>query len=333
MQLLTVAVPELEKKAKEGGESGRKEINRYTRILTLALAIFQGTLLCFTLRTQGGLFADSTGLGLGVKIVQVVLAITAGTAFLLWLGESITEKGIGNGVSLIIFGKHHGPPAFQLWHVVDIVPGWRREPSPHPGVARDVRHRDVDRGGDGTGDAQGTRAARPARGRRGQGYGGWKHLPAVQGELVRRDAHHFCDGATGNPADCGTNDPPHLGGTFFQNLTKALQPGFTPFGLLACAIYTIVIMAFTYFYTAVMMNIPEMSDNLKKWNAFIPGIRPGKDTTAYLDRVMTASHWPARSSWPASPWSSTWRRRVGDSQQAFSLYGGNVTAHRGGSGT
>lgn len=289
MQLLTVAVPELEKKAKEGGESGRKEINRYTRMLTLALAVFQGILLCLTLRSQGGLFAGSEGLSLYVKMFQVVLAITAGTAFLLWLGESITEKGIGNGVSIIIFGNImvRLPSNFgQLWAlytgnavnimqivalivtfilvtavVVAMVQATRKVPVQHA--------RRVVGGGKVT-------------------AGGSTFLPfKVNSSGVMPII--FAMALLAIPATAGSMIPPQWGSVsvFFQNLAKALQPGFGALGLIACAIYTLVIMGFTYFYTAVMMNIPEMSDNLKKWNAFIPGIRPGKDTTAYLDRVMT----------------------------------------------
>jgi preprotein translocase subunit SecY len=280
MQLLTVAIPELEKKAKEGGESGRKEISRYTRYLTLALALFQGTLLCLTLKSQAALTLGPVG------IIQIVIAITAGTAFLLWLGESITEKGIGNGVSIIIFGNImvRLPSNFgQLWElyrggavtliqiaaliltfvlvtafVVAMVQATRKVPVQHA--------RRVVGGGKVT-------------------AGGSTFLPfKVNSSGVMPII--FAMALLALPATVGGFAPGKFG-EVFQNMAKALQPGIHGWGLLACLIYTLVIMAFTYFYTAVMMNIPEMSDNLKKWNAFVPGIRPGKDTTAYLDRVMT----------------------------------------------
>ncbi|HEY3412986.1 MAG TPA: preprotein translocase subunit SecY [Armatimonadota bacterium] len=286
MQLLTVAVPSLEKMAKEGGESGRKEINKYTRMLTLALAIFQGTLLCVTLRSQGGLFVGISGFMLYLKMFQIVLAITAGTAFLLWLGESITEKGIGNGVSIIIFGNImvRLPSNFgELWAlyvggtvsilqiaalvvtfvavtaiVVAMVQAVRKVPVQHA--------RRVVGGGKVT-------------------AGGSTFLPfKVNSSGVMPII--FAMALLALPATLG-GVAPGKAGEFFATVARDLQPGLTVTGILACLVYTIVIMGFTYFYTAVMMNIPEMSDNLKKWNAFIPGIRPGKDTTAYLDRVMT----------------------------------------------
>lgn len=280
MQLLTVAVPSLEKKAKEGGESGRKEINKITRYLTLVLALFQGTLLCLTLKSSSALALGPLG------IVQIVLAITAGTAFLLWLGESITEKGIGNGVSIIIFGNIMVslPSNFgQLWElyrgnavsflqiaalvltfvmvtafVVAMVEAVRKVPVQHA--------RRVVGGGKVT-------------------AGGSTFLPfKVNSSGVMPII--FAMAFLALPATIGGFAPNPVG-PWFRELAKYLQPGLTFGGIVACIFYTVVIMAFTYFYTAVMMNIPEMSDNLKKWNAFIPGIRPGKDTTAYLDRVMT----------------------------------------------
>lgn len=280
MQLLTVAIPELEKKAKEGGESGRKEINKYTRYLTLVLSLFQGVLLCMTLRSQSALNLGPVG------IIQIVIAITAGTAFLLWLGESITEKGIGNGVSIIIFGNImvRLPSNFgTLWTlyrgnavnllqivalvltfvvvtgvVVAMVQATRKVPVQHA--------RRVVGGGKVT-------------------AGGSTFLPfKVNSSGVMPII--FAMALLALPATVGGFAPGRVG-SIFRGMAKALQPGFTGWGLFACLIYTVVIMAFTYFYTAVMMNIPEMSDNLKKWNAYIPGIRPGKDTTAYLDRVMT----------------------------------------------
>jgi preprotein translocase subunit SecY len=280
MQLLTVAVPSLEKMAKEGGESGRKEINRYTRMLTLFLALFQGSLLCVTLKTTASL-----NLGL-LGIVQIVIAITAGTAFLLWLGESITEKGIGNGVSIIIFGNimvrlpYNFGMLFKLYQggavtiiqiaaliitfvivtgiVVAMVQATRKVPVQHA--------RRVVGGGKVT-------------------AGGSTFLPfKVNSSGVMPII--FAMALLMLPATLG-GVLPGKAGQIMTSFANKLQPGLTWWGAFGCLVYTVVIMAFTFFYTAVMMNIPEMSDNLKKWNAFIPGIRPGKDTTAYLDRVMT----------------------------------------------
>lgn len=280
MQLLTVAVPSLEKKAKEGGESGRKEINKLTRMLTLGLAIFQGTLLCLTLKSSAALSLGWLG------IFQIVVAITAGTAFLLWLGESITEKGIGNGVSIIIFGNImvRLPSNFgELWalylggsvsllQIAALVLTFVAVTSIVVAMVQAVRKVPVQHARRVVGGGKVT-------------AGGSTFLPfKVNSSGVMPII--FAMALLALPATLGGVVPGAVGG-FFQEVAKKLQPGLTFWGLAACAVYTIVIMGFTYFYTAVMMNIPEMSDNLKKWNAFIPGIRPGKDTTAYLDKVMT----------------------------------------------
>jgi preprotein translocase subunit SecY len=285
MQLLTVAVPSLERKAKEGGESGRKEINKITRWLTLGLAIFQGLLLVGTLRTQGSLFAGQHGFGLYVPIFQIVLSITAGTAFLLWLGESITEKGIGNGVSLIIFGNimvrlpSNFGQLFELtkggavqWYqiialivvfvavtafVVAMVEATRKVPVQH---ARRVMS--------GGKVAQGGSTFLPFK----VNSAGVMPIIFAMALLALPQAASQIPGVVGH---------------WMTRLSIWVLPGPTFPGAVAAVIYTAVIVFFTYFYTAVMMNIPEMSDNLKKWNAFVPGIRPGKDTTAYLDKVMS----------------------------------------------
>lgn len=280
MQLLTVAVPSLEKKAKEGGESGRKEINRYTRMLTLALAVFQGTLLCFTLRGQASLNINMLG------ILQIVIAITAGTAFLLWLGESITEKGIGNGVSIIIFGnimvrlpssfgmlfKLYDGGAVTLVQIAALIITFVLVTSVVVAMVQATRKVPVQHARRVVGGGKVT-------------AGGSTFLPfKVNSSGVMPII--FAMALLALPATLGGVAPGKVG-LFFSSFAKKLVPGLTGWGIVACLVYTLVIMAFTFFYTAVMMNIPEMSDNLKKWNAFVPGIRPGKDTTAYLDRVMT----------------------------------------------
>lgn len=285
MQLMTVAIPELEKKSKEGGESGRREINRITRLLTLFLALFQGILLVITLRSQGALFVGVSGLPLIIKMSQIVIAITAGSAFLMWLGDSITEKGIGNGVSIIIFGNilvrlpaefsnlftltsAGSVNLFQIIalivvfvavtaFVVALVEAVRKVPVQHA--------RRVVSGGKVT---QGGSTFLPFK------VNTAGVMPIIFAMALLAMPQMF------------VNAPGKVG-QIFQTLNKWLMPDLTWTGLFASFIYTLVIIFFTYFYTAVMMNIPDMSDNLKKWNAFVPGIRPGKDTTQYLDKVMT----------------------------------------------
>jgi preprotein translocase subunit SecY len=238
-----------------------------------------------TLRSQAGLFVGVGGFPLIIKMTQIVIAITAGSAFLMWLGDSITEKGIGNGVSIIIFGNilvrlpseftnlftlaHAGAVSmFQILalivvfvavtaFVVALVEATRKVPVQHA--------RRVVSGGKVT-------------------QGGSTFLP-FKVNTAGVMPIIFAMALLAMPQMLTT--APGKIGAWMRVLNKWLLPDLTWTGLVAAIFYTLVIIFFTYFYTAVMMNIPDMSDNLKKWNAFVPGIRPGKDTTVYLDKIMT----------------------------------------------
>lgn len=276
MQLLTVAIPSLEALAKEG-EQGRKKISQYTRYLTGVLAAFQAVGVNKLLMSQGVLEADT------FRFLQIVITLTAGTAFLMWMGEQITDKGIGNGVSLVIFagivatlppqilntyslvvgGAYAMPRIFLLVllllgtvvGIVAIQQAQRKIPIQH--VKRVVGHKVYG----------GSTSFLPLR---VNSAGVIPIIFALAIQMLPQTIASF--------AGTGTF------GVAFRNLADKFSPGASVWAGVA---YAGVIIFFTYFYTAVTFNVTEVADNLKKYGSFIPGIRPGRPTLEYLDRVMT----------------------------------------------
>ncbi len=277
MQLLTFAIPSWQELSKEG-ESGRKRIAQYTRYLTMALALAQATGFVLFLRHSNVLAPNP------FMVIEVILTMMAGTAFLMWLGEQITDKGIGNGVSLIIFcgimvrlpsqlaGVGAGVLAGTIkpWQVLILVVaffatvigvvfvtlGQRKIPIQH--VRKIVGNK--------------------------MSQGGTSYLPfrvASAGVIPII----FALSIQLLPATFATFVPKETPiGHFLQRASAVMQPGYSP---IAALIYAAIIVFFTYFYTAVTMNVEQISDDLKKYGSFIPGIRPGKPTMEYLDKVMT----------------------------------------------
>jgi preprotein translocase subunit SecY len=282
MQLLTVAVPQLEALAKEG-EHGRKKISQYTRYMTIFLGLFQAYGMNKLLAGQGIL--DATPF----TFVQIVLTLTAGTAFLMWVGEQITDKGIGNGVSLVIFAgiaaslgpqlyntgmllKSHSFSVFgvigmgvlfigTIVGIIAIQQAQRKIPIQH--VKRVVGNKVY----------QGSSSFLPLR---VNSAGVIPIIFAISIQLFPATIAQF----VGRNVKIGS----WAVGEWFTKLANNLSPGATWY---AAAIYVVLIILFTYFYTAVTFNVPEVVDNLKKYGSFIPGIRPGKPTLEYLDRVMS----------------------------------------------
>ncbi len=278
MQLLTFAIPQWQELAKEG-ESGRRRIAQYTRYLTVALGIVQGIGLTALFRSQGIFPANNP-----LVMVEAVLSMTAGTMFLVWLGELITDKGIGNGISLIIFcgimvrlpnqignvGQSVVAGAVAPWQVLILVVaffatvigiifvtlGQRKIPIQH--VRKIVGNKMT--------------------------QGGTSYLPfkvasagvipiifALSIQLLPLTFLQFV--APGS----------HLHDQL-EHFANIMSPGKNP---LTGLVYAAIIVFFTYFYTAVTMNVEQIADDLKKYGSFIPGIRPGKATQDYLDKVMT----------------------------------------------
>jgi preprotein translocase subunit SecY len=278
LQLLTVVVPHLERLSKEG-QAGRKKITQYTRYGTVVLSIIQGFGISVGLETMaapGGASVVITP-GWGFRLMTV-MTLTAGTAFIMWLGEQITERGIGNGISLIIFaGIVAGIPSatgntFRLMStgemgiflvilllvmmvvvvgaIVFVEQGQRRIPVQY---------------------------AKRVVGRRM--YGGQStHLPLkinTSGVIPPI----FASSIIMFPATIASfvNVP------WMKTVADAMHPGNIVYNL----IYVGFIFFFCYFYTAVTFNPVDVADNMKKYGGYIPGIRPGKRTADYIDKVLT----------------------------------------------
>lgn len=278
LQLLTSVVPHLEKLSKEG-EAGRRKITQYTRYGTVFLSIIQGFGISVGLEQMSGPSGAMIVMnpGWGFRLMTM-LTLTAGTAFIMWLGEQITERGIGNGISLIIFAGIVArlPSAINnsvslmktgeislfiflfiivlMIAVVGVIvfaeQGQRRLPIQYPKriVGRKV-------------------------------YGGQSsHLP-LKINMAGVIPPIFASSILIFPATIinFTNIP------FLNVISDSLNPT----GLIYNLLYVAIIVFFCYFYTAIQFNPTEVADNLKKNGGFIPGMRPGKMTAEYIDRVLT----------------------------------------------
>lgn len=278
LQLLTVVIPHLEQLKKEG-EQGRKKITQYTRYGTVLLSIIQGFGIAVGLESM----QSPTGVGVVFNSgwyfrIMTVITLTAGTAFIMWLGEQITERGIGNGISLIIFAGivANMPKAvgntfrliqqeelgfFKLIIIVILIvlvvgviifveQGQRRIPVQY---------------------------AKRVVGRRM--YGGQStHLPLkINSSGVIPPI--FASSIIMFPATIAQFA--NVG--WLKAVSDAMQPG----GLFYDILFVGFIIFFCYFYTAVTFNPQDVADNMKKQGGFIPGIRPGKRTADYIDRVLT----------------------------------------------
>jgi preprotein translocase subunit SecY len=274
LQLLTVVWPYLEKLSKEG-ELGRRKITTYTRYLTVLLSAVQSMGIAVALQRQGT-FVINPGFGF---ILMTMLTLTTGTAFIMWLGEQITERGIGNGMSLIIFaGIVVGLPAGMLevyqkvstgeWSVLVVlvlvaimvaVVGFIVL------VERGQRRITV-------------QYAKRVVGRRVLG-GQSTHLPlrVNTGGVI---PVIFASSILTFPQTFGLM---MQGNSYLQRVTDALRFGEPLYNLL----YVVGIIFFCYFYTSIIFNPNEIADNMRKYGGFIPGIRPGKRTAEYVNSILT----------------------------------------------
>jgi preprotein translocase subunit SecY len=278
LQLATVVVPYLEKLSKEG-ELGRRKITQYTRYLTVVLTLFQGFMTAIALERSGGGTGPQIVLdpGWGFRLM-VMITLTTGTAFIMWVGEQITERGIGNGISLIIFaGIVVGLPnaITEIWQnlqtrtwsiftvlillvamiitvafVVFVERGQRKIPVQY---AKRVVGRRV--------------------------YGGQAtHLPlrVNSGGVI---PVIFAASIVSIPSTLGVVFPQ----TFMRNLSAQLAQGMPLYNLL----YIVGIIFFCFFYVSIIFNPMEVADNIRKYGGYIPGIRPGKRTAEFIDRILS----------------------------------------------
>jgi preprotein translocase subunit SecY len=277
MQLMTYVVPTLEALKKEG-ESGKRKITQYTRYGTLGLAIFQSLGIALALEGQAGLVLTP---GFGFRMTAVV-SLVAGTMFLMWLGEQITERGLGNGISIIIFaGIVAGLPSaigglFELVRTGAMsIPASLFIIAVVIGVTFVVVF--VERG-------QRKILVNYAKRQVGNKvYGGQSsHLP-LKLNMSGVIPPIFASSIILLPATIVGWFATGEGMRWLKDLSGALSPGQPIYVLL----YAAMIVFFCFFYTALVFNSRETADNLKKSGAFIPGIRPGDQTAKHIDRILS----------------------------------------------
>ncbi|ABW18074.1 preprotein translocase subunit SecY [Alkaliphilus oremlandii] len=277
MQLLTIAIPSLEALAKEG-EEGSKKIAQYQRYATIILALIQATGISVGL-FRGALINQDT-----FSIIVVILTLTAGTAFLMWLGEQITEKGIGNGISLLIFAGIIASLPSSLFTTFALTKAGQINPLAIIlfiviAIAMIVAVVAIEAG---------TRKIPVQYAKRVVGrkmYGGQSsHIPlkvnqsGVMPVIFAMSLLQF----------------PHTIAYFIGSeggFAKFLNTWLSPTGMPGVFIYNllsaVLIIFFTYFYTAITFNPVEISNNMKQNGGFIPGIRPGKPTADYINKILT----------------------------------------------
>ena len=278
MQLLAVAVPQFQKMQREG-ESGRRKINQYTRYLTIAILLFQGPTYLLNLNNQAG-SALAPGLSWTWFSISATIILAAGSMFVLWLGERITDKGIGNGVSIIIMigiiarfptafvqeltSTLSTPGAgglikflFELIVFVLVIAAAILLVNATRKVPVQYAKRVV-----GSKQYGGARQYIPL-----------KLFAANVMPIIFAQALMFI--------------PMAIAGYNNQDASWAARQFMDHTSLLYNVVFVVLIVAFTYFYTAITMNPVQMAEDMKRNNGFIPGVKPGKSTANYIDSVMS----------------------------------------------
>ena len=276
MQLMTAVSPHLDQLRKEG-ESGRRKITQYTRYGTVFLALFQATGISVALESQAGLVLDP---GLMFRVTTVTTLVT-GTMFLMWLGEQITERGLGNGISLIIFaGIAAGLPS-AIAGTLELV----RTGAMHPLTALLIAAAVLLVTAVVVFVERGQRKILVNYAKRQVGnrvYGGQSsHLP-FKLNMAGVIPPIFASSIILFPATAASWFTAREGMTWLKDIASTLVPGQPVYVLL----YAAAIVFFCFFYTALQYNPKETAENLKKSGAFVPGIRPGEQTAKYLERIM-----------------------------------------------
>ena len=296
IQLLAMIIPALERLTKEGGEEGRKKINKYTKMLTIVLALVEAIGI-FLSYSSSGIFVDTSFKTASV----VVVALVAGTAILMWLGDEITNKGIGNGISIIIFtGIIAGLPSFvtTLWGLIMTSSGFSTT-----GlllaigiiigaiilVAGVVFVQQAER-------RVPVQYSKKVVGRKMMGAQN-THIPlklAMAGVMPIIFASSFMT----FPAmiiqifvsDIASQTG-FLAGLYKLSIATSSSSVGIGYSIANAAIYLLLIVGFTFFYTYATFNPAEVSNNIKRNGGFIPGIRAGKPTTEYLSSIISKLTW------------------------------------------
>jgi preprotein translocase subunit SecY len=288
MQLMTVVIPSLKEEQKEGGEFGRKKMAKITRYLTIALAILQSTMLTLSLSRYKGpagelIFLSNDSL----YLATVVITLVSGTCFMLWLGETMTEKSLGNGVSLLIFAgivmsypsymartfeqaSVGGPKQYlalaafftiSLLIVISIIYmtlGVRKVPVQYP--KRTVGNKV---------------------------YGGQNTFLPIKVNNSGVMAIIFAVSILYAPSTLASFVPDDSAVPLLISFKGFVNTYLHPNNHLYNLLYAGAVLFFTFFYSALQFNVDDVADNLKKQGGFIPGIRPGRPTAEYLDRLIT----------------------------------------------
>ena len=284
MQLLAVAVPYFQKMQREG-ESGRKKISMYTRWLTVAILLFQAPSYLLNLKMQAA-GALASGISWSVFVIPATIILAAGSMFILWLGERITDKGIGNGVSLIIMIGiiARFPQAFiqeitsrftaitgggLVMFIIEII-------ILYAVVCASIIL------------VQGVRKIPVQYAKRlvgNQQYGGARQYIPLKLFAANVMPIIFAKALMFIPLAIVQYSAPENASWFVRSMLD--RNSFT-----YNIIFAALIIAFTYFYTAITLNPVQMAEDMKRNNGFIPGVRPGKDTAEYIDTVMTRITFP-----------------------------------------
>ena len=296
IQLLAMVIPALERLAKEEGEAGREKLNKYTKMLTIVLALIESLGIYLSYRSSG-IFVDETF----TTGALVVLSLVAGTSLLMWLGDQITNKGIGNGISVIIFvGILSGLPSgiITIWNLIFTQVGFSTT-----GlltalgiiigaiilVAAVVFVQQAER-------RVPVQYAKKVVGRKM--YGGQNtHIPlklAMAGVMPIIFASSFLTFPAMIISMFNTNIAAETGfWAVIYNFSIATSSSAVPLGysIVNALVYLVLIVAFTFFYTFATFNPAEVSNNIKKNGGFIPGIRAGKPTTEYLTSIISKITW------------------------------------------
>ena len=281
MQLLAVAIPALERLSKEGGEEGKKKIAAITRYVTIAIALIQGFAYYTLLKNGAGMnisFINNNGLSDALVGVIIIATFTAGSAFIMWLGEQITEKGIGNGISMILFisiisrvfpaiqsliGNYESLRWYGITAIVIVFLAV---------IAFIIFF-------DGAERRLSIQYAKRVVGRKM--YGGRStHLP-IKVNMSGVMPIIFASSIATFPATIAAFFP-QKNAFWTWMLEKVFSPSSWPYAVF----YLILIVAFSYFYTAIQYNPTEIANNLKNNGGFIPGFRPGKPTADFITKVM-----------------------------------------------
>jgi len=276
MQLMAIASPQLEALKKEG-EAGRRKITQYTRYGTVGLALFQGLGMSIALESQPGLVLDP---GMLFRLTAVTTLLT-GTMFLMWLGEQVTERGLGNGISMIIFAGIAAGLPNALGGLFELV----RTGAMHPVSALFVMALVVLVTALVVFVERGQRKILVNYAKRQVGnkvYGGQSsHLP-LKLNMSGVIPPIFASSIILFPATVAGWFGASKGMGWLKDISSTLSPGQPIYVLL----YATAIVFFCFFYTALVFNSKETADNLKKSGAFVPGIRPGDQTSRYIDKIL-----------------------------------------------